>query len=148
MVLMDCGCSIDGYNTDMTRVGVAGGPTEEQKKVHSIVLRAAETVIERLEPGLQCGSADGIARRIIEESGYGDEFTHRLGHGIGLEVHEHPYIARGNAQELESGMTHSVEPGIYMEGKFGIRIEDLVVITDDGADILTFSSRNLFIIDI
>ena len=148
MVLMDCGCSLDGYNTDMTRVGVAGEPTDEQKKVHSIVLSANETAIEKLEPGMQCGAADGIARRIIEESGYGDEFTHRLGHGIGLEVHEHPYITRGNAQELELGMTHSVEPGIYMEGKFGVRIEDLVTITEDGAEVLTFTPKDLYKIDI
>ncbi|MFW9848289.1 MAG: M24 family metallopeptidase [Candidatus Thorarchaeota archaeon] len=147
MVLMDCGCSLDGYNTDMTRVGVVGDPTDEQKQVHSIVLHANESAITKLKPGLQCGAADGIARRIIEEAGYGDEFTHRLGHGIGLEVHEHPYIIRGNAQVLEPGMTHSVEPGIYMEGKFGVRIEDLVVITDDGSDLLTFSPRDLFLID-
>jgi Xaa-Pro dipeptidase len=148
MVLMDCGCSIGGYNTDMTRVGVAGPPSEEQKKVHSIVRQAAETALDRIKPGMQCGAADGIARRVIEDAGYGDEFTHRLGHGIGLEVHENPYITRGNAQELEQGMTHSVEPGIYMENKFGIRIEDLVVITEGGVDLLTFSSRDLFVIDV
>jgi Xaa-Pro dipeptidase len=146
MVLMDCGCSLDGYNTDMTRVGVAGEPTNDQKNVHSIVLRANESAIEKLKPGLQCGAADGIARRIIEEAGYGDEFTHRLGHGIGLEVHEHPYITRGNAQLLEPGMTHSVEPGIYMEGKFGVRVEDLVAITESGAEVLTFSPKELFVI--
>ena len=144
VVLMDCGCSVEGYNTDMTRVGIVGVPTDEQKKVHSVVLHAAETAIDRLKPGLQCGAADGIARRVIEEAGFGDEFTHRLGHGIGLEVHEPPYIIRGNALELEPGMTHSVEPGVYMEGKFGVRIEDLVVITKDGADLLTFSPRDLF----
>ena len=109
-----------------------------------IAPNAAETAIDRLKPGLQCGAADGIARRVIEEAGFGDEFTHRLGHGIGLEVHEPPYIIRGNALELEPGMTHSVEPGVYMEGKFGVRIEDLVVITKDGADLLTFSPRDLF----
>ncbi|MDF1537864.1 MAG: Xaa-Pro peptidase family protein [Candidatus Thorarchaeota archaeon] len=148
MVLMDCGCSIEGYNTDMTRVGVVGEPTTEQEKVHSIVKLAEETALERLKPGIACGAADGIARRIIEEAGYGDEFTHRLGHGIGLEVHEPPYIIRGNAQILEPGMTHSVEPGIYQEGKFGVRIEDLVVITENGAEVLTFSPRELFIIDV
>jgi len=148
MVLMDCGCSIEGYNTDMTRVGVVGEPSDEQKKVHSIVRLAEETALEGLKPGLACGAADGIARRIIEEAGYGDEFTHRLGHGIGLEVHEPPYIIRGNAQVLEPGMTHSIEPGVYMEGKFGVRVEDLVVITENGAEAITYSPRDLFIIDL
>ena len=148
MVLMDCGCSIEGYNTDMTRMGVVGEPSDEQEKVHSLVRLAEETALERLKPGMTCGTADGIARRIIEEAGYGDEFTHRLGHGIGLEVHEHPYIIRGNAQLLEPGMTHSVEPGIYQEGKFGVRIEDLVVVTENGVEVLTYSPRDLFIIDL
>ncbi len=148
MVLMDCGCSIAGYNTDMTRVGVVGEPTDEQKKVYSIVLHALETATEKIKPGMACGAADGIARRLIQEEGYGDYFTHRLGHGIGLEVHEPPYLVRGNSQSLEPGMTHSIEPGIYMEGKFGVRIEDLVVITSDGLEVLTYTPRNLFIIDV
>lgn len=147
LVLMDCGCSIDGYNTDMTRVGVVGEPNDEQEEVYSIVLRAEETALERLKKGLACGTADGIARRIIEEAGYGDQFTHRLGHGIGLEVHEPPYIVRGNARELESGMTHSVEPGIYLDGKFGIRIEDLICITETGVELLTITPKDFFVID-
>ncbi len=148
MVLMDCGCSIGGYNTDMTRVGVVGDPTDEQKKVHSVVSHALETAIDKIKPGMMCGAADGIARRVIQEEGYGDYFTHRLGHGIGLEVHEPPYLVRGNSQVLELGMTHSIEPGIYMEGKFGIRIEDLVAISSDGVDVLTYTPRELFIIDV
>ncbi|NHJ13126.1 MAG: aminopeptidase P family protein [Candidatus Thorarchaeota archaeon] len=147
IVLMDCGCSLGGYNTDMTRVGVVGTPTEEQEKIHSIVLHAERTAIEKLTPGMTCGLADGIARRIIEESGYGEQFTHRLGHGIGLEVHEPPYLVRGNSLQLQPGMTHSVEPGIYLEGKFGIRIEDLVVIRSNGAELLTFMPRDLYTID-
>ncbi len=147
IVLMDCGCSVGGYNTDMTRVGVVGGANEEQEKVYSIVLRALESATDRIKPGMTCGTADGVARRIIEEAGYGDNFTHRLGHGIGLEVHEPPYIVRGNAMQLEAGMTHSIEPGIYTEGKFGIRIEDLVAITQDGLDVLTFMPRDLFVIE-
>jgi Xaa-Pro dipeptidase len=148
IILMDCGCTLGGYNTDMTRVGVAGPPTDEQKKIHSIVLEAEQTAISKIEPGLACGAADGFARRVIEDAGYGEYFTHRLGHGIGLEVHEHPYLVRGNSQLLESGMTHSVEPGIYLEGKFGIRIEDLVCVRPDGAELLTFMPRDLFIVDL
>ncbi len=148
MVLMDCGCTIAGYHTDMTRVGVVGEPTDEQKRIHSIVLHALETAIERIGPGTACGAADGFARKVIQEAGYGEYFTHRLGHGIGLEVHEPPYLVRGNSQVLEQGMTHSIEPGIYLEGKFGVRIEDLAAITSDGLEVLTYSPKDLFIIDI
>jgi Xaa-Pro dipeptidase len=147
MVLMDCGCTVDGYNTDMTRVGIVGNPSDEQAKVHSIVLEAQQEAIDHIHNGMVCGTADGIARRVIEESGYGEYFTHRLGHGIGLEVHEPPYLVRGSPNELKSGMTHSVEPGIYLEGKFGIRIEDLVCVRDGESEVLTYMSRDLFIID-
>lgn len=147
VVLMDCGCMLYGYNTDMTRVGVVGPPTEEVERVHSIVLKANETAIQKITPGMTCGTADGLARRVINESGYGDYFTHRLGHGIGLEVHEPPYIVRGSTQELQPGMCHSIEPGIYLEGKFGIRIEDLVSIREDGPELLTFTPKDLIQID-
>ena len=148
VILMDCGCSIDGYNTDMTRVGVAGTPTEEIERVYSIVLKAEETAIEKISPGMNCGTADGIARRIIEDEGYGDYFTHRLGHGIGLEVHEPPYLVRGSTEELREGMCHSIEPGIYLEGKFGIRMEDLACVREDGLEILTYSPRDLIVLDV
>ncbi|MHA2161797.1 MAG: M24 family metallopeptidase [Candidatus Thorarchaeota archaeon] len=147
LVLMDCGCSIDGYNTDMTRVGVAGEPTDEQEEVHAVVVRAQEAALSKLQSGLTCGAADGIARREIQEEGYGEYFTHRLGHGIGLQVHEPPYVVRGSSLELASGMCHSVEPGIYMESKFGVRIEDLVCIRDDGVELLTYSTKGIFNID-
>ncbi|MHA2150888.1 MAG: M24 family metallopeptidase [Candidatus Thorarchaeota archaeon] len=148
VILMDCGCSLDGYNTDMTRVGVVGEPTEEVQRVHSTVLLAAETAIEKIKVGMACGAADGVARKIIDDAGYGEYFTHRLGHGIGLEVHEPPYVVRGSAQTLQSGMCHSVEPGIYLEGKFGVRIEDLVCIREDGPELLTFTSRDLILLDL
>jgi Xaa-Pro dipeptidase len=143
VMLMDCGCAVEGYNTDMTRVGIMGEPTEEQERVYSIVLQAQETAIAKIQSGMACGKVDGIARHIIEEAGYGEHFTHRLGHGVGIEVHEEPYIVRGNSKELRSGMCHSIEPGIYLEGKFGVRIEDLVCITDSGAELLTFAPKEL-----
>ena len=148
VILMDCGCSLDGYNTDMTRVGVVGEPTEDIELVYSIVRKAEETAIEKISRGIVCGSADGIARRVIEEAGYGDYFTHRLGHGIGLEVHEPPYLVRGNAQELGVGMCHSIEPGIYLEGQFGIRIEDLVYIREDGPEVITYSPKDLIVLNL
>jgi Xaa-Pro dipeptidase len=148
VVLMDCGCSIDGYNTDMTRVGVVGEPSEEVEMVYSIVRKAEETAIEKISKGMVCGIVDGIARRVIEEAGYSDYFTHRLGHGVGLEVHEAPYLVRGNPQELGVGMCHSVEPGIYLEGKFGIRVEDLVYIRDEGPEVITYSPRDLIIMNL
>jgi Xaa-Pro aminopeptidase len=148
LVLMDCGCSLEGYNTDQTRVGVVGEPTEEMERVYSIVLKAEETAIEQLKAGLTCGSADGIARRIIDEAGYGERFTHRLGHGIGLEVHEPPYLVRGNSQELQPGMCHSVEPGVYLEGNFGIRMEDLVCVGESGVEALTYSPKDLHRIEV
>jgi Xaa-Pro aminopeptidase len=147
VVLMDCGCTFEGYNTDMTRVGVVGSPSEELERVYSTVLSAVETAVENIVPGLACGAADGLARRVIDDAGYGDYFTHRLGHGIGLEVHEPPYIVRGSSQELQPGMCHSIEPGIYLEGKFGIRIEDLVCIREGGPELLTFTPRDLIQID-
>lgn len=146
-VLMDCGCSLSGYNTDMTRVGVAGALTEELEQVYSTVLRALETALKHIMPGMSCGTADGIARRVIDDAGYGEFFTHRLGHGIGLEVHEPPYLVRGNSKELQPGMCHSIEPGIYLEGKFGIRIEELVCIRENGLELLTFMPRDLILID-
>jgi Xaa-Pro dipeptidase len=146
-ILMDCGCSIDGYNTDMTRVGVMGDPTKELELVHSIVRKAEEAAIEKVSRGMACGTVDGIARRVIEDAGYGDYFTHRLGHGIGLEVHEPPYLVRGNAQELGAGMCHSIEPGIYLEGQFGVRIEDLVYIQEEGPEVITYSPKDLIILN-
>ena len=148
IVLLDCGCSVDGYNTDMTRVAVVGEPSDEQQRVYSVVLRAQETALERIAPGVACGTADGFARKVIEEEGFGEYFTHRLGHGIGLEVHEPPYLVRGNAQELAPGMTHSVEPGIYLESKFGVRIEDLVVITEDSSEVITYSPKDFYEISV
>jgi len=148
VILMDCGCSVDGYNTDMTRVGVAGESTEEIERVYSIVLKAEETAIEKISLGMNCGTADGIARRVIEDEGYGDYFTHRLGHGIGLEVHEPPYLVRGSTQKLGEGMCHSIEPGIYLEGKFGIRMEDLACVREDGLEVITFSPKELIVLDV
>ena len=104
VVLMDCGCKIEGINTDMTRVGVVGTPSDEHMKVHSVVRDANETAIAKIQEGLVCEDADSIARDIIEKAGLGQFFTHRLGHGIGLEVHEPPYLVSGNKLTLKVGL--------------------------------------------
>ena len=148
VVLFDCGCEVEGYNTDITRVALAGKPTREQESVYSNVLRAQQAALDGVRSGLTCEKADSLARQVIEKGGYGPYFTHRLGHGVGLEVHEPPYLVKGNSMQLRTGMTHSVEPGIYLEGKFGIRIEDLVCVTDNGCEVLTSSPKELHEMDV
>ncbi len=144
IALFDCGCEVEGYNTDITRVAVAGKPSAEQASVYSIVLKAQQAAIDRIKAGLTCEKADNLARQVIEKAGYGVYFTHRLGHGVGLEVHEPPYLVKGNSMQLRAGMTHSVEPGVYLEGKFGIRIEDTVLVDETGCEALTSSPKDLF----
>ena len=130
------------YPGDQTRTVVFDGePTAEFREVHTVVREAQAAAVEAVEPGVPAGEIDRVARSVIEEAGYGDAFVHRTGHGVGLEVHEPPYIVEGNDRELEAGMVFSVEPGIYLEGRFGVRIEDLVVVTEDGAERLNESSR-------
>jgi len=148
VVLLDCGCDVEGYNTDITRAAVAGKPTKEQESVYSIVLKSQQAALDGIRPGLTCDKADSLARQVIEKAGYGAYFTHRLGHGVGLEVHEPPYLVKGNMMELRAGMTHSVEPGIYLEGKFGIRIEDSVCVNETGCQVLTSSPKDLCRMDV
>ena len=129
------------YPGDQTRTIVVGDPPAEYERVHETVRDAQQAAIDAVEPGVTAGSIDRAARAVIESAGYGDAFVHRTGHGVGLEVHEPPYITAGNDRELEPGMVFSVEPGIYLEGEFGVRIEDLVTVTDDGAERLNDTPR-------
>ncbi len=141
-VVLDFGAFVDGYPGDQTRTVVfAGEPPEGYEEVHQAVLEAEQAGVEAADPGVTAESVDRAARDVIESYGYGDEFIHRTGHGVGLDVHEGPYIVEGNDLELEPGMVFSVEPGIYLPGEFGVRIEDLVVITDDGCERLNDSPR-------
>ncbi len=127
------------YPGDQTRTIVfEGAPSEAYQTVHDTVRRAQQTAVEAVEPGVTAGEIDRVARSVIEEAGYGDAFVHRTGHGVGLEVHEPPYLVAGNERELESGMVFSVEPGIYLDS-FGVRLEDLVVVTEDGCERLNQS---------
>jgi Xaa-Pro dipeptidase len=138
-VLVDGGCSVEGYSSDVTRTVIFGQPSDEQRRVWDIVKKAQAAALKAARPGATCESVDRAARRVIEEAGFGPGykyFTHRLGHGIGMEGHEYPYLVRGSTLKLEPGMTFSNEPGIYIYGQFGIRTEDCMVVTEDGARLL------------
>lgn len=143
VVVIDFGGSLGGYKSDTTRTFVVGAPSSIQSEVHEVVLRANEAGRDAVEPGVPCEAVDRAAREVIEDAGYGGFFIHRTGHGIGLEVHEDPYMVEGNTHVLEEGMAFSVEPGIYMPMQFGVRIEDIVVCVRDGADVLNNSPRGL-----
>jgi Xaa-Pro aminopeptidase len=141
-VVLDFGAYVDHYPGDQTRTVVfAGDPPAEFEEVHAVVREAQQAAVEAVEPGVPAEAVDRAAREVIEDAGYGDHFVHRTGHGIGLDVHEGPYIVAGNDLELEPGMTFSVEPGIYLEGTFGVRIEDIVVVTEQGCERLNDSPR-------
>jgi len=139
IILVDGGCSVEGYQSDVTRTIVFGTPSDKQKKVFDIVLKAQQAAMNAVRPGATCGSVDAAARKVIDDAGFGPGykyFVHRLGHGIGLEGHEYPYLVKGNELELRPGMTFSNEPGIYINDEFGIRIEDCFVVTEDGGKYL------------
>jgi len=146
LVILDYGCRIGGYHSDMTRTVACGPPDEEARKVYEIVREAQERAVQAVQPGVAAQEVDRVARSVITEAGYGKEFIHRTGHGIGLEVHEPPYIVEGNALPLRAGMTFSVEPGIYLVGRFGVRIEDIVVVTREGVERLNRAERELRIL--
>jgi Xaa-Pro aminopeptidase len=143
MVVCDFGGRWGGYYSDSTRTFVVGEPTAEQTEVHSVVLAANEAGRQAIRPGVLCEEIDSAARTVIADAGYADYFIHRTGHGIGLEIHEHPYMVLGNDQALEPGMAFSIEPGVYLPNYFGVRIEDIVVCEEDGVNSLNESSRTL-----
>lgn len=145
-VVMDFGGVMEQYCSDITRTVFVGAPTDEQRAVYDVVRAAQQAAFDAVRPGVAAQDVDRAARRVISDAGYGDRFVHRTGHGIGLEVHEPPYIVEGNATALEPGMTFSDEPGIYLEGRFGVRIEDQVVVTADGAERLNEASRDLTVV--
>lgn len=143
VVLVDAGAIVDEYYSDMTRTIVFGEPSERQRRIWGTVLEANRAAFNYVRPGVTCESVDEVARRIIEGAGFGKYFVHRLGHGIGLEVHEHPYLIRGNKLKLKAGMTFTIEPGIYIVGEIGVRIEDTVLCTDNGCVSLTDMKRSI-----
>ena len=146
LVLMDFGAAFDGYHADVTRVAVAGEPTDEQRETHRLVLAAHDAAIEAVRAGVTAGDVDSAARQVIEEAGRGADFYHRTGHGLGLEIHEDPSLDPGSPLVLEAGMVATIEPGLYVAGWGGVRIEDDVVVEAKGARLLTHSDRSLRII--
>jgi Xaa-Pro dipeptidase len=147
IILIDGGCTVEGYKSDISRTFVVGGnPPDKMKQVFDIVHRAQEAALKVAKPGVPCEAVDAAARKVIEDAGYGPGykfFTHRVGHGIGMDGHEWPYLVKGNSRLLEPGMTFSDEPGIYIKGEFGVRLEDDMVITADGAELFTGQSKSL-----
>jgi Xaa-Pro dipeptidase len=146
LVLVDGGCKVEGYSSDITRTFVLGKASDKMKKVFDIVHTAQTTALKTARPGLECQAVDAAARKVITEAGYGPDykyFTHRLGHGMGMDGHEWPYLVRGNATRIEANMTFSDEPGIYIRGEFGVRLEDDMHILDEGAELFTPQSPSL-----
>jgi Xaa-Pro aminopeptidase len=137
VVKLDFGACVDGYHADMTRTLLLGDPTDKQREVYGIVLEAQTRAIEACCAGMGGKELDGVAREVVKAAGYGDSFGHGLGHGVGLEVHEGPAVSQTSEDTLEAGMTVTIEPGIYLEGWGGVRIEDIVLVTEDGCEVLT-----------
>jgi Xaa-Pro aminopeptidase len=146
MVVLDFGGIRDGYGSDTTRTVHVGDPTDEERKVFEIVRRAQQAGFEAVRPGVACQDVDRAARKVIADAGYGEYFIHRVGHGIGLTTHESPYMVEGETHPIEPGMCFSIEPGIYLPDRFGVRIEDIVVATEDGGRRLNNTSREMRIV--
>jgi Xaa-Pro aminopeptidase len=146
MVVMDFGGVKHGYESDITRTVHVGEPSEDELEVFEVVRAAQQAGFEAVRPGVACQDIDRAARGVIADAGYGKYFIHRTGHGIGLEAHEPPYMVEGETEPLQPGMCFSVEPGIYLPGRFGVRIEDIVTVTASGGRRLNNSSRELRIV--
>jgi Xaa-Pro dipeptidase len=150
IVMIDDGCTVEGYQSDITRTFVLGKVParsgDKMKKVFDIVHRAQSAALSAARPGVECGAIDAAARKVITDAGYGPDykyFTHRLGHGLGMDGHEWPYLVRGNTTQLQANITTSNEPGIYIHGEFGIRLEDDMHVTENGAELFTPQSPSL-----
>ena len=145
-ITMDFGVRSNGYCSDMTRTVALGSISEKQQQVYDLVLKAHLESMQAVKPGVPCQEIDAVARRIIEQGGYGDCFGHALGHGVGLEIHEEPRFGKGCETLCAPGQVVTIEPGIYLPGEFGVRIENMVLVTQDGFEDLTKSSRELVIL--
>jgi Xaa-Pro aminopeptidase len=146
MVVLDFGGLKDGYGSDTTRTVHVGEPTDEEREVYEVVRQAQQAGFDAVQPGVECQEIDRAARKVIADAGYGEHFIHRTGHGIGLTTHEPPYMIEGDTNRLEPGMCFSIEPGVYLPGRFGVRIEDIVTVTADGGRRLNNTTRELQIV--
>jgi Xaa-Pro dipeptidase len=145
-VLLDFGAAFDGYRADTTRMAVVGEPSARHREIHSLVLAAHDAAIAAVRAGTTTGAVDAAARQVIEAAGMGDQFFHRVGHGLGIEAHEDPSLDPGSATVLEAGMVFTIEPGVYLPGWGGVRIEDDVVVERSGCRVLTKADRSLRVI--
>jgi Xaa-Pro dipeptidase len=146
IVLIDDGCIVEGYQSDITRTFVVGKASDKMKRVFDGVHKAQAAALKAARPGVECQAVDAAARKVVDDAGFGPgytHFTHRVGHGIGMDEHEWPYLVKGNTQPLQANMTTSDEPGIYLKGEFGVRLEDDMYITPDGAKWFTPQSNSL-----
>ena len=146
MVVLDFGGLKDGYGSDTTRTVHVGEPTDEEREVFEIVRQAQQAGFAAVRPGVACEEIDRAARKVIADAGYGEYFLHRTGHGIGLTTHEPPYMIEGEKRLLEPGMCFSIEPGIYQPTRFGVRIEDIVTVTDNGGRRLNATPHEMRIV--
>jgi Xaa-Pro aminopeptidase len=144
LLLLDYGCIVDGYHSDMSRtVWLGQGPSEEMERVYRAVAESQQAGIDAVAPGVSCGAVDAAVREVLRGYGYEEQFLHSTGHGVGLEIHEEPWVRKGNEDLLEVGNVITVEPGVYLAGVGGVRIEDMVLVAEDGPVVLTESSREL-----
>jgi Xaa-Pro aminopeptidase len=147
-VLVDLGGRLDGYASDITRMGYLGQPSARYREVHAAVERAVRAGIDAVKPGAPLAAVDRAARRVIDDAGYGQYFTHRTGHGIGITGHELPSVTNANEMPIQEGMVFSVEPGIYLEGEFGVRLEEIVVVTARGGERLSRLPREVRVLEV
>jgi Xaa-Pro aminopeptidase len=144
---MDIGARSEGYSSDITRMALIGVPPEGYAEVHEIVELAVQAALKTARPGVKAHEVDEAAREVIAKAGYGDYFVHRTGHGLGSEVHEPPFITASSQTALDEGMVFSIEPGIYIPGRFGVRLEEIVILRADGPEILSDLPRSPEIIN-
>ncbi|MEU9735369.1 aminopeptidase P family protein [Streptomyces sp. NPDC048002] len=147
MVVLDFGGLLGGYGSDTSRTVHVGEPTDEERRVHDVVRAAQEAGFRAVRPGAACQDVDRAARAVVTDAGYGAYFIHRTGHGIGVTTHEPPYMIEGEERPLVPGMCFSVEPGVYLPGRFGVRIEDIVTVTEDGGRRLNTTTREMVMVD-
>ena len=141
-ITMDFGCKYQGYCSDMTRTFFCETADPDYAAIHDLVRSANEKAESLIRPGVRFCDLDKAARDVISEAGYGEYFTHRLGHSIGMQAHEAGDVSQGNPAEIQEGMTFSIEPGVYLPGKFGVRVEDLVLVTADGCEVLNHADKH------